>query len=88
MRLQVYHRTEYIYAEDVEKSSNELRLTPKITPFQDVQHSFISILPATRLTHYNDLNFNRVHYFAIPQPHRSLIIESHFDSRYPKTLRH
>ena len=85
MRLQVYHRTEYIYAEDVEKSSNELRLTPKITPFQDVQHSFISILPATRLTHYNDLNFNRVHYFAIPQPHRSLIIESRsiVDTRKP-----
>ena len=76
MRIQVYHRTEYVYAEEVKDSTNELRLTPKITNFQSVDSSFISILPATRLKRYEDLNFNRVHHFTIPQAHKRLIIES------------
>ena len=76
MRLQVYHRTEYFYLEDAAKSSNELRLTPKITASQDVQRSIISVLPATRLEHYDDLNCNRVHYFTIPEQHKRLLIES------------
>lgn len=76
MRIQVYHRTEYVYAEDVRDNTNDLRLTPKITKFQSVNSSFISILPATRLKRYDDLNFNRVHHFTIPQAHKRLLIES------------
>ena len=49
MRLQVYHRTEYAYAEDVTNNSNELRLTPKITRTQELISTLIHVLPATRL---------------------------------------
>ena len=76
MRLKIYHRTEYTYTEEVTQSTNALRLTPKITRFQEVDRSIISVLPPTRLTHYNDLNFNRVHHFTIPQAHKRLVIES------------
>jgi transglutaminase-like putative cysteine protease len=78
MRLQVYHRTEYAYADAVTNNNNELRLTPKITRNQQVESNFISVLPATRLSRYNDLNFNRVHHFTIPQAHDRLVIESRF----------
>ncbi|MGB0416398.1 MAG: transglutaminase family protein [Coraliomargarita sp.] len=76
MRLQVFHRTEYAYADDVTSNSNELRLTPKITRTQTLVSSLINVLPAARLSHYNDLNFNRVHHFMVPNPHRRLVIES------------
>lgn len=76
MRLQVFHRTEYAYADDVTNNSNELRLTPKITRTQTLVSSLINVLPAARLSHYNDLNFNRVHHFLVPNQHRKLVIES------------
>ena len=76
MRIKVYHRTKYDYLQTVSDNANELRLTPKITNLQTVDSSFISILPATNLKHYDDLNFNRVHYFTIPKAHKSLLIES------------
>jgi len=78
MRLQVYHRTEYIYTEAVTNSSNEVRLTPKITRTQEVELNLLSVLPATRLKYYNDLNFNRVHYFTVPYSHHRLVIDSRF----------
>jgi len=76
MRLQVFHRTEYAYTDDVSNNSNELRLTPKITRTQTLVSSLINVLPAARLSHYNDLNFNRVHHFIVPYSHRRLVIES------------
>lgn len=76
MRLQVYHRTEYAYAEEVTNNNNELRLTPKITRNQNVESTIINVLPACRLSRFNDLNFNRVHHFTIPHPHNRLVIES------------
>ncbi len=84
MRLQVYHRTEYAYGDAVTNNNNELRLTPKITRNQEVESNFISVLPATKLSRYNDLNFNRVHHFTIPQPHDRLVIESRFKVKTSK----
>ena len=55
MRLKVYHRTEYAYANAVINNSNEVRLSPKLTPYQEVETNFISVLPATRLTRYLSL---------------------------------
>ena len=81
MRLQVYHRTEYLYPEAVSDSRNELRLTPKSTPRQEVESSLIYVLPATKLSSYKDLNYNRVHHFTIPNPHQRLLIESRFTVR-------
>ena len=78
MRLKVHHRTEYAYNNPVSSNNNELRLSPKLTPHQKVESNFISVLPATRLTRFTDLNFNRVHYFTVPQEHDNLIIDSRF----------
>ena len=76
MRLKIYHRTVYEYANAVINNNNEVRLSPKLTPYQQVETNFISVLPATRMTRYTDLNFNRVHHFNIPQPHQQLTIVS------------
>ncbi|MEX0329809.1 MAG: transglutaminase domain-containing protein [Puniceicoccaceae bacterium] len=76
MRLQVHHHTEYLYGNPVSDNINELRLTPRCNRRQDCESSFISILPASRLSHYEDLNINRVHRFEIPQPHSRLVIDS------------
>ncbi|MEC7229831.1 MAG: transglutaminase N-terminal domain-containing protein, partial [Verrucomicrobiota bacterium] len=84
MRLKVYHRTEYAYANAVINNSNEVRLSPKLTKYQEVETNFISVLPATRLTRYTDLNFNRVHRFNIPQPHQQLTIDSRFTVKTKK----
>ena len=76
MRLRVHHRTEYRYSTPVSESVNELRLCPPNTRFQTRESSLISVLPACRLTHYDDLNVNRVHLFEISEPHSGLVIES------------
>ena len=76
MRLRVRHRTEYRYSAPITDSVNELRLTPPTTRFQTRESSLLSVLPACRLWHYDDLNVNRVHVFEIPEPHSSLVIDS------------
>lgn len=78
MRLNVYHKTEYHYSDNVSGSSNELRLTPKETPHQKVESNLIYVLPASRLAGYHDLNHNRVHHFSVPHAHQRLAIESRF----------
>lgn len=76
MRLKVFHRTEYYYPDSVTDSVNELRLTPPTTRFQTCESSLISVIPASKLTHYEDLNVNMVHHFEVPEPHNRLVIES------------
>ncbi|MCB1236783.1 MAG: transglutaminase family protein [Verrucomicrobiae bacterium] len=76
MRLRVHHRTEYRYPEPVSDSVNELRLYPPDTRWQKRQYAFVSVLPASRLRHYEDLNQNRTHWFEIARPHQRLVIES------------
>lgn len=76
MLLKVQHRTEYRYSKPVSNSSNQLRLTPINTVYQRCRSSLISVLPATKLAHYEDLNGHRVHYFEIPRAHQRLSISS------------
>lgn len=76
MRLIVNHKTEYIYPEPVCNSVNELRLTPRSSRRQTLESNLLTILPACRLKHYEDLNLNLVHYFEIPNPHNRLVINS------------
>lgn len=76
MRLRLHHRTEYRYADAVRNNVNELRLRPLDTRWQRCESSFIQVLPATRLTHYEDLHHNIVHHFEIHRPHRRLLVES------------
>lgn len=76
MKLQVHHRTEYVYQSPVSGNSNELRLQPMHTRWQSCESSYISVLPAVRMSHYEDLNMNRVHHFHVPEPHNRLVVES------------
>ena len=76
MRLRVHHRTEYLYTAPVTDSVNELRLSPRDNSFQNCESSIISILPATHLTHYIDMNGNKVGHFEIAEPHSRLTIET------------
>jgi transglutaminase-like putative cysteine protease len=76
MKLLVHHRTEYVYQSPVSRNTNELRLQPMNTRWQSCESSYISVLPAVRMSSYEDLNLNRVHHFLVAEPHRRLIIES------------
>lgn len=76
MRLRLFHRTEYQYATPVTESVNELRLSPPTSRFQNCEAHTIAVLPACRLTQYEDLFVNRVHHFELPEPHSRLVIES------------
>src|SRR5210317_1436835 len=74
MRLSVHHKTEYRYPQPVYSNVNELRLIPRTSKRQKLVSSLITVLPASRLKHYEDLNLNIVHYFEVPQPHNRLDI--------------
>jgi transglutaminase-like putative cysteine protease len=76
MRLRVHHRTEYRYHTEVWDSLNELHLKPLQTRWQTLETSIIAVLPAVRLTSYEDLHQNTVHHFEIPEKHDRLVIDS------------
>ena len=76
MLLRLHHRTEYRYSEAATSNSNELRMTPITTRWQKLEVNIISVLPATRLSSYEDLNQNIVSYFEISEPHSRLVVDS------------
>lgn len=76
MKLHIVHRTRYEYSAPVIESFNETRLQP-VTAEGQVCHSFLlKVLPSTRLSHYLDFHLNCVHFFQVPEPHTSLLVES------------
>lgn len=76
MKLQVTHRTRYEYASPVRESFNEARLHPVSNEHQVCESFLLKVLPAVRLSHYTDFHANWVHFFEIPTPHTSLLVES------------
>ena len=74
MRLSVQHKTEYRYPEPVHSNANELRLIPRTSKRQKLVSNMVTVIPATRLKHYEDLNQNLVHYFEVQRPHNKLDI--------------
>ena len=76
MKLKVTHRTRYIYASPVHESFNEIRLQPTTNEHQKCDNFLLKVLPAVRLAHYTDFHENTVHFFDVPDPHASLLIES------------
>jgi transglutaminase-like putative cysteine protease len=76
MKWEVIHRTEYKYAAPVRDSFNEARLQPFSDEWQTVDHFLLKVLPAAQLRHHHDFYSNVVHRFEIPEPHRSLLVES------------
>ena len=76
MRLQVFHRTRYLYRLPVRESYNELRLRPATEDKSRLEFFLLNVQPPVRLRHFRDTYFNYVHYFELAEPHRELVIES------------
>jgi transglutaminase-like putative cysteine protease len=76
MKLDIFHRTRYVYASPVRDSFNDVRLEPPSIPEQTVESFLLRVLPAVRLKHYTDFYGNWIHHFEIPEPHGYLLIES------------
>lgn len=90
MKLRVQHRTEYLYSQPVRQNTNEVRLQPPHTPWQQREFWILRVLPAARLNHFTDLHSNAVSWFEVEQPHSRLLIEStaivHTSSQYRNGL--
>lgn len=76
MKLHVFHRTLYHYAQPVRDSFNEARLQPTSSDGQVCERFVLKVLPATRLTHYLDFQRNYVHLFDISEKHQELSVEA------------
>jgi len=76
MKLQILHRTVYVYAGPVCRSLNELRLKPVSADGQSCDFFTVKIEPDARLSHYLDFYFNYVQVFEISGTHRELSVES------------
>lgn len=76
MRLQVFHRTRYLYRAPVRESYNELRLRPATDDRDRLEFFLLNVHPPARLRHFRDSFLNYVHYFDLPEPHLELNIES------------
>src|ERR1041384_1499017 len=77
MKWEILHRTEYAYASQVRESFNAVRLMPCASAWQSVDNFLLKVLPAARLQHHHDFYSNVVHRFEIPEPHSTLLVESH-----------
>ena len=73
-RIRVEHVSRYRYANSVQSSYNETRLTPLTTPWQLVLDSRISVEPATNLFGYVDYWGSVVHAFDLQKPHDEMVI--------------
>jgi transglutaminase-like putative cysteine protease len=73
-RIRVEHVSRYRYANAVQSSYNETRLTPLTTPSQLVLDSRISVEPATTLFGYVDYWGSVVHAFDLQKPHDEMVI--------------
>jgi transglutaminase-like putative cysteine protease len=76
VKLHVTHRTRYQYSSPVRESFNEVRLKPVTNEHQTCDHFLLKVLPAARLSHYTDFHANWVHFFELPEPHTTLLVES------------
>lgn len=76
MKLDILHRTRYVYSSPVRDSFNDVRLEPPSVPEQTVESFLLKVLPAVRMKHYTDFYGNWIHHFEIPESHGYLLIES------------
>jgi transglutaminase-like putative cysteine protease len=76
MKLEIHHRTHYLYAAPVTESFNELRLCPVTNEHQRCESFLVKVLPTAQLRHFTDFYANTVHFFELPEPHTSLTVEA------------
>jgi transglutaminase-like putative cysteine protease len=76
MKWDIFHGTRYDYASAVCGSVNNVCLQPQSIPEQTVESFLLKVLPASRLTHSQDLFSNRVTRIEIPEPHSYFLVEA------------
>ncbi len=73
-RIRVRHSSGFRYAEPVQASYNEARITPQSTPSQITLASAVDILPAAPPYRYWDYWGTLVHAFEVNTPHQELTV--------------
>ncbi len=73
MRYLIEHETVLEYPHTVREHHIELRLSPRPDGHQKVLSSVIETVPPSELSTYHDYFGNRVDYFCVIPPHRTLI---------------
>jgi transglutaminase-like putative cysteine protease len=73
-RIRVVHATGYRYEAPVHQSYNEVRLTPRTDPRQNVIVSRVETTPPTRLYRYTDYWGTTVTAFDLHAPHKELAV--------------
>lgn len=76
MHLRVLHRTTFTYDGQAHDSFNEVRLQPVNEATQRCEAFELRVSPPAAPGSYDDFYGNTVHYFDVPQPHPSLVIEA------------
>ncbi len=72
---EIFHWTEYRYAEAVPLSKHVLHMLPRDLPGQRVLSASLELTPAPQIVHeHTDYFGNRVNAFSIAEPHRGLHI--------------
>jgi transglutaminase-like putative cysteine protease len=73
-RIRVEHSSRYQYANVVQSSFNEARITPLTTPWQLVLESRLQVVPGAALQAYLDYWGTVVHSFELHQPHDEMTV--------------
>jgi len=76
MRLQIVHRTEYLYSSPVSENFNELRLQPVSNEVQECHRFQLSTTPQAPVRRYHDFHLNLVDHFYVAETHTKLVIEA------------
>lgn len=73
-RIRVRHTSGYRYAQPVQSSYNEARITPQSTPSQTTLESMVDITPTVPTYRYWDYWGTLVHAFEVNTPHQELTV--------------
>lgn len=76
MRLQIVHRTHYVYSAPVAENFNEVRLEPVSDPRQECHRYELVTVPAASVRRYHDFHLNRADHFFVVGAHSELLIEA------------
>ncbi|MGF1678807.1 MAG: transglutaminase domain-containing protein [Candidatus Methylacidiphilales bacterium] len=87
MIFRITHKTVYHYQSPASESYGELRICPLSNPSQAVLKRQLTVTPATRIRHYDDVFGNRVEFFSIPHRHDMLEVHATAEVRtHPQTM--
>jgi transglutaminase-like putative cysteine protease len=73
-RMRIQHRSAYRYADTIQVSYNEARLSPLDIPTQITLEHRVETTPAAPMHRYRDYWGTRVHAFDVHHPHTELVV--------------